>query len=155
MNNRLCQRKPSSTRPVLTSVVTLVFLAMALSSCATQFPESPQKHRLFEELEKAPHPYYFVVERGVFSRILGIQPETRMRELLSTVKARWGEVGSLDTAGTLISYLRAKGLAPIADRIEETLSKNMQTRPPDLDRRLEAGAIKQGLVDAFYEVQRE
>ncbi|MFQ5929503.1 MAG: hypothetical protein ACE5NA_04435 [Nitrospiraceae bacterium] len=149
------QRKPLTAYLLLARLVPLVLLMMALSSCTTKFPENPEKHRLFKELQAASHEYYFLVRKGVASRVMGIQPEAQMRELLRALEARWGDVDSLDASDALINYFRANGLAPIAERVEETLSRNEPSRPPDLDPRLEAGAIKQGLVDAFYEVQRE
>lgn len=137
------------------SKLLLVSFLFALFSCATRFPDNPEAHRLYKELQQAPHPYYFMIERGIFSRIVGIQPEALMRALLSAVEARWSEIDRLDSSEALITYFRTVDLAPIAERIEETLSKNVENRPPEVNLFLEAAAIKQGLVVAAYEVKRE
>ncbi len=155
MRNRPSDRNPCRIRSVPISLATLVLLMLALSSCATQFPEEPPAHPITRKIQEAGGPYYFSVQQGVFSRVVAIQPEDLMRALLSAVEAQWGDIDALDTSGALISYFRAHGLAPIAERIDETISKNAQTRPLDFDHRLEARAIKQGLVNAFYEVKRE
>ncbi len=155
MTHRLCHKNLCNIRLVLKTFATLVFLAMTLSSCATQFPEKPPAHPIARKIQEAGGPYYFNVQQGVFSRVVAIQPENLMRALLSAVEARWDDVDSLETSDALVNYFRARGLAPLAERIEETLSKNAQRKPSDFDHRLEARAIKQGLVEVFYEVQRE
>jgi hypothetical protein len=147
---------PSTVRSALVSVITLLVLTVTLSSCATvtTFPEHPEEHPLLKEQKQWPHAYYFMVERGVFSRLVGLQPEALMRSLLSAVEARWPAISRLQTPDALMTYFRSVGLTPIAERIEVTLNKNAASRPSDVDHRLEAAAIKKGLVAAFYEVKQ-
>ena len=156
MPTHTSHRMPSAAHASLVSVVTLVLLTVALSACATvtKFPENPEEHPLLKRLQEWPHPYYFMVERGVFSRLVGLQPEALMRTLLSAVEARWPDISRLQTPDALMTYFRTTGLAPIAERLEVTLASNAANRPSDGDSRLEAEAIKKGLVAAFYEARQ-
>jgi len=166
MGNNTYHRNSSIQWRVLRPFITLLLGILALSSCQTEtiFPKKPESHRLLIELEKWPNEYYWLVESGVSSRVMGIRAEgdgigealRRVDELLGQVKEQWSSIGTLDTPGKLINYFRAHDLAPIAEAIEKTLSQNRAREPTDeLHSQLQAMAIKRGLTYAYNEVRKE
>ena len=151
---------------VIVSIITLVMMATTLSSCGkeTVFPTEPPEHRLLEELNKWPDKYYWLVETGVASRVMGIRESgdsidealERVDELVSKVKADWSHIAKLDTAEKLLNYFRQHDLEPIAEAIEETLSQNKAREPTgEFHPQLQALAIKRGLISSYQEVQKE
>ena len=96
---------------VIVSLITLVIMVTALSSCGkeTKFPTEPPEHRLLDELNKWPDEYYWLVETGVASRVMGIRESgdsiedalERVNKLVSQVKADWSDIAELDTADKL------------------------------------------------------
>jgi hypothetical protein len=120
-----------------------------------QFPESSETHWLYDVVQDTLHLHYLTVQREVVSQIVGAQPAELIRTLLNTVEALWDEVEALDSPEALIGYFRTVGLTPIAERIEVTQARNIQQRPPAWDRKLEAAAIKRGLVEALSRVAAE
>lgn len=151
---------------VILSLITLLVMTAALSSCGkeTSFPTDPQAHRLLKEMDKWPDDYYWLVETGVASRVMGIRVRgdsieeslKRVDKLVSKVKAEWSNIEELDTAVELINYFRGHNLAPIAEAIEKTLSKNQALEPAgEFHTQLQAMAIKRGLISANREVQKE
>ncbi len=151
---------------VILSVIILFVMTLVLSSCGkeTDFPADPNAHRLLKEMEKWPDDYYWLVETGVASRVMGIRVKgdsikeslKRLDKLVSKVKAEWSNIEELDTAEKLINYFRGNDLVPIAKAIEETLSKNRALEPAgEFHAQLQAMAIKRGLIAANREVQKE
>ncbi len=133
----------------------LAVLLTFLAGCTTtRFPENPEDHRLFHELQAAGHEYYFNVRAGVASRVLGILPESEARAAIDEIKERWADIDRLEAADDVSEYMNAHGLATVGDRIRETLLQNLPNEPPDgVDGRLEAAAVKQGLIDAAFELE--
>lgn len=130
-----------------------ILLALLAACTTTRFPENPEQHRLYGELLAAGHEYYFNVGAGVKSLVLGILPESEARAAAAEIRSRWGDIDPLDTAAEIVAYLDGVGLAEVAGRISETLEANASGRPTDgVDERLEAAAVKQGLIDAFFEL---
>ena len=146
MNGRFSLRLPQ--------LLALAAVSVALSACATtRFPEKPEDHRLYEELVAAGHDYYFNVRNGVASRVLGILPESDARQAIDQIKTQWSEIDVLNDPEQIISFLYAQGLTNVAERIDETLDLNDDDAPPGgVDDRLAAAAIKQGLIDAAFEL---
>jgi hypothetical protein len=120
-----------------------------------QFPESSETHWLYDVLQDTLHEYYLTVQREVVSQIVGARPAELIRTLRNAVEALWAEVNAIDTPEALIDYFRAVGLASIAEHSEVTQAKSIPQRPPAWDSRLEAAAIKQGLVEALSKVAAE
>lgn len=133
-----------------------LMVLLGLAACSTtKFPENPEAHRLYEELQAAPDEYYFLVRTGVRSRVMGLD-EAAARAALDAVAARWDAVDPLMTTDALLAFLRTNDLAILVPPIEETLAQNAASRPAGgADARLEAAAVKQGLIEAFYEFERE
>ena len=149
---------------VLVPCMAVTVVMLTLSACETRFPGSPPPHRLLQELNKWPEPYYWLVETGVSSRVMGIRAPgaglrealARLDEMLSQVKEQWGVIGALDTAAALIDYLRQHELDPIAAAIETTLTANRAQEPTgEFHRQLQIMAIKRGLISAYEEVKKE
>ncbi len=134
--------------------VLALLMALGLGACSTtKFPENPEAHRLYEELEAAPDEYYFLIRTGVRSRVLGLAEDTA-RAALGAIEARWDEIDPLSTTDALLGYLQTNGPQALAAPIEETLAQNAGSRPDGgADAALEAGAVKQGLIEAFYEIE--
>lgn len=136
-------------------MVVLVLVVCAAGCRSTRFPEDPEAHPLYEELQAAPHRYYFLVRTGVCSRLLGLLPDEKRRQQLMRIKRRWAAVDRWQTAEALLDYFRAHGLTPTAKRVAVTLEANAPNAPPGGARkRLEAGAIKVGLLQAYYTARR-
>jgi hypothetical protein len=111
--------------------------------------ESSATHWLSDALQDTLSLYYLTVQREVVSQIVGTQPTELLHTLRTAVEALWDEVEVLDTPEALIGYFRTVGLALIAERLEVTRANSIPQRPPAWDSRLEAAAIKQGLVEAL------
>lgn len=137
-----------STLPVV------MFLLWAFSACATtRFPENPEAHRLFAELEAA-DPYYFNVRAGLATRLLGIMPEENARATMSSIRARWSEIDRIESAPGLTNFFNQANMAAVVERIEATLLQNEPDAPAaGIDARLQAAALKQGMVDAALEFE--
>lgn len=129
----------------------LAGLVLAAGCTSTKFPENPEAHPLYTQVQAA-GPYYANVRAGVKSRVLGLMPETLLRATLSAVEARWAEIDALDAPEPIAAYLRAHGLAPVAEAVDATLRLNADRAPAPPDARLAAGAVKLGLLDAFAEI---
>ena len=153
---------------VIVSLITLAVMAATLSSCGkeTKFPTEPAEHRLLDELNKWPDKYYWLVETGVASRVMGIRESgdsiedalKRVNKLVSQVKADWSHIAELDTAAELIDYFRQHDLEPIAEAIQQTLEQNEPQEPEptgEFHPQLQALAIKRGLISSYQEVQKE
>jgi hypothetical protein len=138
---------------VIVSLITLVVVATLLS-CGkeTTFSPEPAAHRLLNELEKWPDDYYWLIETGVASRVMGIRAGgedideslKRVDKLVSQVKADWSSIAKLDTAVKLIDYFRQHN------------SQNKAREPAgEFHAQLQALAIKRGLISSYREVQKE
>ena len=148
-----CRTYPDGMWRVLLSVITLAFTTHSLSSCGheTVFPEQPEAHRLFEEVEEWPDGYYFLIAAGVSSRVMGLPS---VPALLSTFEEQWANIENLDSAEELIRYFRGHDLTPVAESIETTLSQNRGLEPTgEPHSQLQADAIKRGLLYAFWELK--
>ena len=134
-------------------MIVLGFISVSLPSCGgeTLFPKEPEAHRLFDEVQKWPDEYYYLVASGVSSRVMALPSA---EALLDVVEEQWEDIETLDTADRLIKYFRAQYLAHIAEAIEATLWQNRATEPSgDSHLQLQADAIKRGLSYAFWEVK--
>lgn len=133
----------------------LVLGLVAATGCtSTRFPETPEAHPLFVQVQAA-GPYYANVRAGMKSRVLGLMPEPLMRATLSAVEARWAEIDALAAPDALATYFRQHGLTPVADALDDTLRLNADDAPAGgAAPGLTAAAVKLGLLDAFAEAER-
>ncbi len=163
MDQHTQRRKLSKILYGFVSFVTLVLVTIVLSSCETTFSDKPAAHRLQQALEQWPDEYYWLVETGVSSRVMGIRSRGdsiskalgRIDGLLSKVKEQWDDIGPLDTTEELLDYFRKHDLDPIAKAIESTLSTNQSREPTgEFRQQIQARAIKRGLMFAYREVKR-
>ena len=147
----------SLTCPARSLFTAAALLLAVLAGCTTtRFPEDPEDHRLFRELEAAGHEYYFNVRAGVSSRLMGMMPESDARAAVDEIRRRWQDIDQLDSAEEITAYANANGLAEVGERIQATLQQNQANTPPDgVDERLEAAAVKQGMIDAAFEFESE
>lgn len=150
-------RKPD-VAAVPRSLASLLFLPLLLgltlsaAACrSTHFPDHPQKHRLAEALAAAPDPYYKLLANGVFSRLAGRLPETTTKDWLRQIKEQhWNHLEKLPSSQAVVTELRDRGLPQVADTVQTALKALASQRPATLDPKLEAAAVKQGLVEAYY-----
>ncbi|MBV6506421.1 MAG: hypothetical protein ILNGONEN_01998 [Syntrophorhabdaceae bacterium] len=167
MNHNRFKKHPSMT-PMVSWRALLVFaMTLFLTHCGwinSVFRPNPQAHILLEALEKWPNEYYWLIETGVSSRILGIRAEgdnidearKKVAELLKKVQEQWSDIGTQNTSNELTTYFREHNLVPIAEAIDKTLAANAAYAPNDKEYVwLQARAIKQGLIDAFNKMQEE
>jgi hypothetical protein len=141
-----------------------VAMALALHGCTTKFPVHPPEHALLQALEAWPEEYYWLLETGVSSRVLGLrqpgdslpQALSRVEQTLEAVRAQWDTLAALNSAVAIMDHLKANALEPVAGAIQQTLEAN-QAREPDrhMHEFLQAYAIKQGLVDAYRKFKQQ
>lgn len=146
----------------LTFVLSVVIL-LGCMSCQTSFQKNPPAHEMTKTIEVWPDAYYWLVETGVSSRVLGLrepgeradEARRRVEQRLDTVKAQWGTLSGLDSAQAIIDHLNASHLGDVAGAIRQTLDANRAQAPGgDAHAMLQASAIKQGLVDAYQKINK-
>lgn len=167
MNRISFQSHPTMARMVSWRALLVFAMTLFLTHCGwinSVFSPNPKAHELLKALEKWPNEYYWLIETGVSSRILGIREEgdhidearKKVAELLNKVQEQWGGVGILNTSNEITTYFRDHNLVPIAEAIDKTLAANAAHAPNDDEHVwLQARAIKQGLIDAFNKMQEE
>ena len=144
-------------------VFLLVAIAFGCSGCkATQFPENPPPHALLQALEVWPDDYYWLVETGVSSRVLGLrQPGdsldealARVEQMLEAVKGQWETISHLDAAPAIMDHLKAHDLGAVAGAIQQSLDANQAKEPGGSTQTfLQSHAIKQGLIGAYRKIK--
>jgi hypothetical protein len=152
-------RKCSPFLPVFLCVA----IALGCSGCkTTRFSENPPPHVLLQALEVWPDDYYWLVETGVSSRVLGLrQPGDSMDEALArvermieAVKGQWETIAGLDTAQAIMAHLTAHDLGAVAGAIQQTLDANRAQEPGGSTQTfLQSHAIKRGLTGAYRKIK--
>jgi hypothetical protein len=135
----------------------IIALSLLMAACApvgcrsTHFPEHPTEHRLAKELAAAPHPYYKFLANGVFGRAVAVQPRAAAQQMLKDLKEKqWPEVEPLKSSAEIAAYLRAHDAAPLAQAIDDSQRALASQQPATLETELEATAVKQGFIEAYY-----
>jgi hypothetical protein len=148
-------------RSLFLTLLLAVVILLGCLSCQTTFKENPPEHEMIKTIEVWPHEYYWLVETGVSSRVLGLhQPgegeaeaRRRVKQRLDMVNAQWGTLSGLDSAQAIIDHLEAHHLEDVAGAIRQTLDANQAQAPSGGSHMtLQASAIKQGLVEAYQRV---
>lgn len=149
----------------LLHVLSLLAVFMLISfSCETVLSDNPPPHRILHELEQWPDDYYWLLEAGVSSRVLGTrmpgeslqEARQRLTGLLGQVKQQWAAIGALHTAPAVLDYLRKHDLEPLASAVEATLTQTQSHAPAaGINMQLQAMAIKRGLIFAHREITGE
>ena len=144
-------------------VFLLVAIAFGCGGCkATQFPENPPPHALLQALEVWPDDYYWLVETGVSSRVLGLrQPGdsldaalARVEQMLEAVKSQWETISRLNAAQAIMDHLKANDLAAVAGAIQQSLDANQAKEPGGSTQTfLQSHAIKRGLIGAYRKIK--
>lgn len=136
-------------------VCLLVFLlaGLGLTSCGG-VPKNAARTRYSRQLEHA-QPYYKTLRTGIFSRAVTLQPESYAWQLLQSVAKHWDALDDLASAEKLAAFLDAQKLGPLALRVRQALKAGLRERPKNANPTLEAGAIKQGLLEAYKRLERE
>lgn len=117
-------------------------------------PRNAARTRYSKQLEHA-QPYYKTLRTGIFSRTVTLQPESYAWQLLQSVAKHWDALDDLASAEKLAAFLDAQKLQPLALRVRQALKAGLRERPKNADPALEAGAIKQGLLEAYKRLERE
>jgi hypothetical protein len=144
-------------------VLLLVTMALGCSGCkTTEFPQNPPSHELLAALESWPDPYYWLIETGVSSRVLGLrQPGEslddalgRVEKMLDMVQGQWQTISGLHTAQAIMDHLTAHHLAAVAGAIQQSLEANRAQEPAGSTHTfLQTHAIKQGLIGAYRKIK--
>lgn len=142
--------RPSCPRALLV-LLCLGVLALSPGGCrSTHFPDNPKEHPLAKRLREA-DPYYLLLANGVFSRVVAVQPPATASESVRAIKEKhWARLESLAEPGSITAFLRAEGLAEVADGIQIALAALAGQKPSTASAALEADAVKQGLIEAYY-----
>ena len=70
--------------------------------------------------------------------------------LLQIKERHWKKLEPLRTSAEIVTHLRDQGLPQAATAIQTSLNALAAQRPAALDANLEATAVKQGLIEAYY-----
>ncbi len=152
-------RKRSLFLTVLLSVAILI----GGLGCQTIFSPDPPAHDLLKAIEDWPDEYYWLIQTGVSSRMLGLRQRgdrpqealARVEKKLDAVKDQWANLSGLNSAQSIIDYLNANNLEDVAGAIRETLDANQAQAPSRSTHAfLQARAIKQGLIRAHRDIKK-
>ncbi len=140
----------SSSLPILLLLWLLLTTVGSTGCRSTHFPENPKEHPLARKLRES-NPYYLMLANGVFSRVVAIQPlETTSANLKRIKNQLWPRLEPLATPAEIETLLRSEQLTGVADAVKASRAALASQRPADADPGLEAGAVKQGLIEAYY-----
>ncbi len=140
--------------------LTIIFACM---SCQTEFREAPPAHELLNAIEVWPDDYYWLIQTGVSSRVLGLrQPGesisealVRLEQQLDAVRDQWANLSGFQSAQAIIEYLNTNDLGDVAGVIGQTLEANAAEVPSgETHAFLQARAIKEGLIDAYQKIKQ-
>jgi hypothetical protein len=131
----------------------LGLVALVTSSCGG-VPKNAARTRYSKALEKA-QPYYKTLRTGMFSRAVTMQPESYAWQQLQQVAKHWDTLDKIDSAQSLAGFLDKNQMQPLAVRVRQAIAAGRRDRPPKADPKLEAGAIKQGLLEAYKRLEQE
>lgn len=146
----------------LTFLLCAAIVVGCISCKTTTFPVNPPPHELLQAIETWPDEYYWLIETGVSSRVLGLrQPGDsidaaldRVAQMLDAVKGQWGTISDLNAAQAIIDHLNATNLGELAGAIQQTLDANQAEEPGgNTHAFLQAYAIKQGLIGAHRKIK--
>jgi hypothetical protein len=143
-------------------VLLLVISAFGCSGCQTTLQKDPAPHELLAAVEGWPDEYYWLVETGVSSRVLGLrQPGERLEDalvrverMLDMVRGQWQTIAGLPSAQAIMDHLKAHNLVEVAGAIQQSLDANQATAPGGHTHTfLQARAVKQGLIGAYRKIK--
>lgn len=135
-------------------VAGLILLALATGCASTRFESDPVAHPLEAEFLQAGHPYYTHLRAGIKSSLLGILPEEDARTVVGAIDARWEEIEGIPSVDSLKSYLQARDLHAVVERIDRTLAQVASETPPGgVVPRAQAAALKLGMLEAVNEFE--
>ena len=127
---------------------------LALTSACSGVPAKVSQTRYAKALEKA-QPYYKTLRTGIFSRAVTMQPESYAWEQLQRVAKHWETLDAMTSAEALAAFLATHGMQALAARVRQALVAGRRERPVKAQAKLEAGAIKQGLLEAYRRLEAE
>lgn len=130
-----------------------LLVALALAGCGG-VPSNAARTRYSKQLEHA-QPYYKTLRTGIFSRAVTLQPESYAWQLLQSVARHWDALDGIESAEKLAAFLDGQKLSALALRVRQALAAGRTERPKNANPALEAGAIKQGLLEAYKRLERE
>lgn len=144
------QARPSSP---LRLAALLGLVALLAPGCGG-VPKNAAATRYSKALEKA-QPYYKTLRTGMFSRAVTMQPESYAWQQLQQVAKHWDTLDKLDSAQAIAMFLDKNKMRPLAARVRQAIAAGKPDRPMKADPKLEAGAIKQGLLEAYKRLEKE
>ncbi|MCK5795958.1 MAG: hypothetical protein KAI47_02165 [Deltaproteobacteria bacterium] len=134
-------------------VVGVIALFSLVSACGG-VPTKVSQTRYAKALEKA-QPYYKTLRTGIFSRAVTMQPESYAWQQLQRVAKHWETLDVMVSAEALATFLGKNQMQPLAARVRQALQAGRRDRPVKALPKLEAGAIKQGLLEAYRRLEQE
>ncbi len=135
-------------------LITLLALAALIAPGCGGVPQNAATTRYSKALEKA-QPYYKTLRTGMFSRAVTMQPESYAWQQLKQVATHWDTLDKIESAQALARFLDAHQMQPLAARVRQAIAAGRTDRPAKANPRLEAGAIKQGLLEAYKRLEQE
>lgn len=135
------------------SYLALGLVATIFYGCSS-FPSDVHSTSYFKLLQKS-QKYYRVLSSSVFSRAIAIQPESIAWSEIERVKTHWEQIDSIQTGQKIVEYLKKQEISVLAARVDQALKGAEVIRPADAKKKIEAVAIKQGLLEAYHRLASE
>ena len=154
-------KSKQNTLGCLARIIPLIVFILNLTGCTktTKFKENPDEHRLGKTIKEWPNEYYWLVETGISSRILGILTTSgdvqEQMAFVKDIKNHLQGTRNFDDTDRLITHFRENNIEPVADAIEKTLSANAGREPSGEDHgKLQVKAVTQGLTKAMDQLEQ-
>lgn len=137
-------------------LATMVVSSLVLTAgCASMsaFPLSPKQHRYYARLVSPPDAYYKGLVQGLYDRLTKTEKlETSWKQLLSMSRG-WETVDKLDRVEDVQAFMRTHKLRFLVKQVSEVRKSHRAQRPATVNDALEAGAVKQAMVHAYYRLK--
>lgn len=137
-------------------LATVLVSSMVLTTgCASMsaFPPSPKQHRYYTKLVSPPDAYYKGLVQGLYDRLTKTaKVNTSWQQLLSMSRG-WSIVDKLDRVDDVQAFMRAHKLRFLVKQVREVRESQRAQRPATVNDALEAGAVKQAMVHAYYRLK--
>lgn len=144
----------NANRINISKLAALVSATFLLAACPqeTKLPDNPEPHRLETELETKGE-YFQLVERGVFSRLVGILPESERNRTLCTIFKERQSLASSASSESILGKLRDLHQEEAKTRVEETLNGAASHKPPQMNPAREAQSVWAGMQSAYQAIE--
>jgi hypothetical protein len=150
----ICLRAKNLAGELLGVCAVMLLVGCASSpkpNLATAFPPSAQAYIFHAQLAARPtDDYYKMLRSGMAARTIAIQPESVAWQEIKKLKVVWPSIERCESPEEVIKAVEAGGMKVVAERARKHREGLVSRRPKLLRPPMEAGALKQGLLDAYY-----